>query len=1061
MLKNNCKKYFVLKSNLILFFLFFSSATNSQSIKNSESNSSAYNSQKNYPVDEIKFERIPSELGLSGTLFRIIFQDSYGFIWFGWNDRLIRFDGFGVKVYENNVNNSNSIPDNDVFAMFEDKQKTLWIGTSSGDIAKYDKDFDRFITVSNEESIPTDAGVRTIIEDKNGNLLIGTTRTGIKLYNKKESKFEDYFEKNSEYYSLFPSNVVSRMLFIDENRLLFGGYDGLGIYDKRSNTIIKFTHDSLNSKSLSNNRVKCIFKDSRDRYFIGTENGLNIFDIFNYTFNSVGDLSNNILNICEDRNNEIWIGSVNGFYKYKDDGTIQSFTNDVNDPNSISGNEFYPYIDRSNVLWVGSSAGIFKLDCERKRFHTISKVFMSPENNYEITTSSLNIDSAGLIWIGVRFRDGIFKFRKNIYGLLIFEEHFFVTKKIEHPVLTNIVFDKNSNLWMCYFIGGYLVKYQIDNRKVDIINLSPNWASDICLLNNNLLISVNRRGGIKNFDIKEEKFVNIASNYPALSKLPNDNFTFLYPAKNNTLWIASESSGLFQYDLNRDTLYNYKNNKDNSYSLSGNEIISIIEDSKNNLWVGTGAGGIDKFDESHKVFTRYNFGDSLNSKVKAIIEDNSGYLWLSSDNGLYKFDPVKLTTQHYDNKDGVLSYGFGYNACAKDRDGTLYFAGSKGGLTYFNPSEIKDNPYIPNIVITDFQIFNQSVKSSSENPFLKKNITVAENITLSYKENVFSFEFAALIYNNPSKNQYAYMMEGFDKDWVYCGTRRNVTYTNLDPGDYTFKVKGSNNDGIWNEEGTSIKITITPPWWQTWWFKSCWAALVLLTAGFGYKKRVSKLKREKLAQEEYSRKLLASQEAERKRIANELHDSIAHDILILKNNAVIAMNKTTDEETKSALNEISEQSSSTLNEVRSISYNLHPHQIEALGITKAIKSMVEKVAKSVNINFILEEDIIDRILTEENEVYLFRIIQECINNIIKHSSATEARINISRKEDSVSITISDNGKGFSMSRNENKSSMGLTGISERVKMLKGTLYIESEEGKGTLVKVLIPIPAKK
>lgn len=339
---------------------------------------------------------------------------------------------------------------------------------------------------------------------------------------------------------------------------------------------------------------------------------------------------------------------------------------------------------------------------------------------------------------------------------------------------------------------------------------------------------------------------------------------------------------------------------------------------------------------------------------------------------------------------------------------------------------------------------------------MKQSITTAKKINLTYKESVFSFEFAALIYNNPSKNQYAYQMVGFDKDWVYSGSRRNVTYTNLDPGDYTFRVKGSNNDGIWNEGGTSIKISITPPWWQTWWFKSCGAALIFMTIGFGFRKRFNKLKKEKEAQEEFSRKLLASQETERKRIANELHDSIAHDILVLKNNAMLAMQDTKDEKTKSALNEISEQSTSTLNDVRSISYNLHPHQIEALGLTKAVKSMVDKVSKSSDIKFIFEEDVIDNLFSEENEVYIFRILQEAINNIIKHSSATESLIKILRRENSVSILISDNGKGFSLNKDVNKNSLGLSGISERVKMLGGTMNIESEEGDGTRVKIDLP-----
>ncbi|MBA3707097.1 MAG: hypothetical protein H0W84_14705 [Bacteroidetes bacterium] len=330
-------------------------------------------------------------------------------------------------------------------------------------------------------------------------------------------------------------------------------------------------------------------------------------------------------------------------------------------------------------------------------------------------------------------------------------------------------------------------------------------------------------------------------------------------------------------------------------------------------------------------------------------------------------------------------------------------------------------------------------------------------ITISYKENFFSFDFASLDYTNPVKNQHAYMLEGIDKDWINVGNVRTANYTDIEPGEYIFRVKGSNNDGVWNEEGTSVKLTITPPWWQTWWFKSCGLGLILFTVGFGYKKRINKLENEKLVQVEFSRKLLKSQEEERKRLANELHDSVAHDILILKNSAVIAMSKTNEEETKAALNEISEQSSSTLNDVRNISYNLHPQQLEALGLTKAIKSIVDKASKSTDVKFIYEGDIIDRIFTEENEVYIYRIVQEAVNNIIKHSLATEAIIKISRMDEFVYLNISDNGRGFSKQSVAAKNSLGLSGIAERVRLLHGSFEIETKMNGGTVLETNIPV----
>ena len=333
-------------------------------------------------------------------------------------------------------------------------------------------------------------------------------------------------------------------------------------------------------------------------------------------------------------------------------------------------------------------------------------------------------------------------------------------------------------------------------------------------------------------------------------------------------------------------------------------------------------------------------------------------------------------------------------------------------------------------------------------------------ISISYKENFFSFDYAALDYTIPEKNQHAYMLEGIDKEWNNVGNIRTANYTDIEPGEYTFRVKGSNNDGVWNEEGASVKLIITPPWWQTWWFKSCGAAVIFMTVGFGYKKRVSKLKKEKTAQEEFSRRLIESQEEERKRIASALHDTIAHDILLTKSKALLALRNPDDNENlKNALNEISDMSSETINDVRGISYNLHPHQLERLGFSEAIESIIKDVSRASDIEFNVKVDNVDDVISKEAEINLYRVIQEGINNIIKHSKATEAELKVIRLEDQIIITISDNGIGLASDKksSENrKHGFGLSGIAERVKILKGEFKVESEGNSGTVLRISIP-----
>ena len=373
----------------------------------------------------------------------------------------------------------------------------------------------------------------------------------------------------------------------------------------------------------------------------------------------------------------------------------------------------------------------------------------------------------------------------------------------------------------------------------------------------------------------------------------------------------------------------------------------------------------------------------------------------------------------------------------------------------FHPDSIKDNEHVPEIVLTEFMMFNKTLRPDDNSP-LKKNINVADKIELSYYDNSFSFEFAALDYRNPDRNQYAYMMEGFDKNWISSGNVRTVSYTNLDPGEYTFHVKGSNNDGVWNETGASVKIIITPPWWQTWWFRGCGIAVIIGLLGYTRQRKLSKIKNELHRQSEFTKQLINTQEAERKRIAGELHDTLGQDLLIIKNKALLGLKGPL--KNPELIADISEISSSSLQEVREISYNLHPYQLEQLGLTKAIESIIERASKSSSIKFRYELDNIDKLFDQETEINLFRMIQESINNILKHSEATEAVISVLKDSKEVSVNVKDNGKGFDVLMSKSKRGLGLMSLFERAKISGAKVDIDSRPGKGTLINISISIP---
>jgi len=585
--------------------------------------------------------------------------------------------------------------------------------------------------------------------------------------------------------------------------------------------------------------------------------------------------------------------------------------------------------------------------------------------------------------------------------------------------------------------------------------------------------------GLNRMDPKTGEITKWRFNSNNTQSLSYDDVWVIFEDKIGRIWIGTFGGGLNLFSSsNEGSFYKWLSDPDAAQSLSNNNILSICEslsnkddsslepepDGKTVLWIGT-ANGLNKFSISNSIST--SKGDKieaeiehylLNKEINSITEDNNGHLWITTNNGLIEFDPLKGILNTYTISDGLQSNEFNPNSVFKTENGEI-FIGSINGLNVFHPDSIIHSNYSPPVVVTDFQVFNHPAPVGPES-LLKSSISTVKEIILPYDQNVFSFQFAALDYNIPEMNQYAYKMEGFDKDWIYSGTRRFVTYTNLDPGEYVFHVKGTNSDGVWNEKGIQLSVIINPPFWQTWWFRGIVFLFFIGAAAFIYKWRISNLEKEKKSQEEFSKRLIQSQEEERKRIASELHDSLGQNLLIIKNRAVLGLKSEETEFEKKQLNEISANASSAIDEVRRIAYNLHPYQLERLGLTKAIRSIIENLETSTEINFKLEIDNIDNLLKPEEEINLYRIIQECINNIVKHSESREAVISII-KGDGITITVNDNGKGFSTESvivtSDGRKGFGLKNLQERVKLLKGELIIDSSENKGTKIQINIPL----
>ncbi len=1017
-----------------LAFLILFSIQDIRSQQNKYSFDKLITSQENFPVK-----------------INCVIKDKKGFMWFGTDYGLYRFDGYKFKIYSYKFGDSTFLGNNMVLCLYDDDRylwigtisglhrfdkiterfkefklslmsnfiyaicpaanNELWIGTANG-LNKFDKTNEKYIEYHN---VPSDSlGVKSLraindlLKDKNGHVWSGTDGYGLFRYDEGSKIYKNYKFIPEDTNSL--SAGISKILE-DNNGNLWISTNGSGLnrFDKRTEEFKRFQHDSLNGNSIISDEIVSMTIDNDQKLWLGTPKGISIFDpvINSFTNLRKDDYPSSLSDISYiycDNTGIVWICSndekgfsIHSNFKWKFNYYKNIFG--VND--SLSNNWVTAvYEDKHGNFWIGSENGI---DILNKRKEKIRHLEHNPKDSTSLSSNQIRCiyrDKKNYMWIGTR-RGPLDRYdaEKDIFS------HFY---DIDGRVLNayHIIEDKKENLW---------------------VGQSESENSILVFNSNRTLIKVYLSKG----DSAYFKDVNVFD---------------LFEDSRENIWIGTRL-GLATIDLTTDSINFYKSNPSDSTPVNL-YVVGINEDENGYLWIGT-LDGIKCFDIISKTFIKYNnIKDGGRDDIIGLMKDSRGNFWSTINKGITMFNLSDKKFTNYGVSDGFKVNSFNIRPTQyRSSDGELFFAGSKG-LTSFYPDSIPQNKNIPTIVLTDFRIFNKAFR-------LDTSIIEIKNITISYKENFFSFDYAALDYTNPTKNQYAYMLDGIDMDWNYVGNQMTANYTDIEPGEYTFRVKGSNNDGIWNEEGASVKITITPPWWQSWWFKSCGAALVILTAGYGYKKRINKLKKEKSAQEEFSKKLLNSQEEERKKIASVLHDSIAHDVLITKNSSEIGLRSAGEnEEVKEILSKISEQSSSTLNELRRIQFNLHPYEVEKLGLTKAIKSIVDRVSKSSEIEFSIEEDPIDNIFSEENEIHLYRIVQEAINNIIKHSKATKADIKIIKTDENIFITISDNGKGFTKGNALRKNSMGLSGISERVKLLGGNIEIESDNG--TVLRITLP-----
>jgi signal transduction histidine kinase/streptogramin lyase len=708
--------------------------------------------------------------------------------------------------------------------------------------------------------------------------------------------------------------------------------------------------------------------------------------------------------MCEDDAGAMWFGTYQGISSY--DQKQKPFSNYLYQANNLHGLSRGDVLDiREDVdggLWIAThGGGLNYLPYGSKSFSHFRHVPTDPASLSTDMLLCMSGNSKDILWIGGRGG-----------GLMKFDKRTKKTKRFFHDPNDPLSLSENT------------IFYLYEDRK------------------GNLWIGTGHEG-VDKLDPVTEKFVHYRNISGDSASLSGNAIWSIIEDDKGFIWIGTQRTGLNRLDPWTGKCTRYVNRQGDPKSIRSNSIYALHEYPQGVLWIGT-AGGLNRFDEKTNEFTAYTQKDGLaGNEIASILHDARGRLWLAS-KLLSMLDPQKNKIKNFDEGDGIRCGAPNQEAACVGRDGRMYFGGADG-FVVFHPDSIYENLYIPPVVMTNFKVFENS------RPFPED---ATAGIILSYEENYFSFEFAALSYTSPEKNMYRYMLEGYDKNWISCGTRRYAAYTHVDPGDYVFKVQGSNDDGVWNTTGTTIAVHVIPPFWKTLWFRISIIVIVLFAVAIIIHRRFKFLEQRTRNQQELSRQLLESQENERKRIGIGLHDSLGQNLLVIKNLAVMGLEagrkkKTADEQ----LGEISILASQALAEVREISYDLRPHHLDQLGLTGALKSIISRISSSSQ--FIIHDNLddVNNLFPKQEEINVFRIVQESVSNIIKHSRATSATITVKRNGDNVTLIVSDNGIGF----DHHQHGFGLTGMAERARILGGTLEVKSLPGSGTTISVMVPL----
>jgi signal transduction histidine kinase/ligand-binding sensor domain-containing protein len=956
-----------------------------------------------------------TEEGLPQNSVNAILQTRDGYLWLGTFGGLVRFDGVRFTTF--NTGNTPGLESNRILSLFEGDSGTLWMGAEGGEVMSFRDGAGR--TFTTEDGLPG-GHVWAVREDRAGTLWAGTANGLARL---QVDRFRVYTTADG-----LPGGQIWA---IDEDKdgSLWLATDG-GLVESDGSTFTTYRPPG----GLPENLFVPFSPRRAGGYWMGTAGGLE--HVVGGRFSPHPDPHRTpawkMRAVMEDGDGAVWVSYyAPSMVRRYEDGRFSTY-----ELKSAPGVVRAMCEDREGNLWMGSDGGgLIRL---KKRKVT---AYTTEDGLPGDLVRAITDDGEGGVWIATssglaRVRPGAVTVYTDRDGLM-------------SPDLLGLCRDRAGSLWvgsnygLTQLSGGRFVNYTPAEGLAD-----PNVYA--IAEDREGALWVGTGGGLHR--LRDGRF----TVWRQADGLGHYDVRSITQARDGALWLGTVG-GLSRFKDGAFTNYTTRDGLSNAF------VRAVFEEPDGTLWLGTYGGGLNRLKDGR--FTAVTTANGLfDDFISCIIDDASGYVWLLGNRGIFKVGLRELndfadglarsvTSVSFGIADGMRSSegnGGAQPAGWRAADGKLWFATIKGAVA-LDPTPANSLP--PPVVIEQVTLDGEPIPTSG----VVRITPGRENLEIHY---------TGLSLSRPEQVKFKYQLVGLDQEWVDAGTRRTAYYSHPPPGDYTFRVIADNGDGVWSPEGAALRIAVVPPFYRTWWFVTLGALGVAGALAAGHRIRISRLKRAQAAQQAFSRQLIASQETERKRIASELHDSLGQHLLIIKNRAALGVSLAEGcEPARAQLDEINASALLAINEVRAIAYNLRPLHLDRLGLTAVVEEMIEKVASASGIQFSCDIAPLDGLFSQEGQINFYRIVQESLNNIVKHAQATRANVEIWREGDYVNVTVRDDGRGFAPEAPANGDGgpsprgLGLTGISERVRMLGGAYTIESAPGQGTTISLRIPVPA--